>query len=620
MLIVLVACASGEERDYSEGRDAQDAVTGDMRDTGVDPGNDTVLPDTLPVYDTMSDTIPDAMDTSTPDNADVPVRGVQPLSLGYKGRINALCRDQYGHTYAVGTHGYCALVRNRDFLPLGFPGKADLTGCACDGESLFVSGTNGTVYRYDKDGWKNLRPPTSRTFTAIGAARGTVFAVGGQGMVMQWNGTGWRVEYTGVKYALNAIWLSKASGPFVVGSDGMMLYKQGNAWITRQIAFPTSNLYGIYRDPSGLMVVVGTKGLVVTSNNNDAWQVQVTNEDVDPPRDLHAVYGLGPKTIYVAGSKGAVFKFNGHRWGMAKLEGPYNTNQDLYALTAWTAQDGTPRVLAMGAQGKGMFFNGKAFVDAFAGIRSGLHGLSCNGSRVTAVGQQGTVLTVQSDVVASSLADTAVDLYAVSTRYAVGAKGTILDMATLKPRKDCVVNTDLYGVIDTKNKSVAVGQGGSVVDILSDKCDVYTPLSGVNLNGLAVLKDGKLVIVGDGGTVLLREGKTFTQVQGNLIANLRGVVPYGNGALIVGDNGTVLKLANGKLVTVSQKPASFFYGVAASGTTAMIAGWAGEVWQYDGAALTRIQSNTPVTLNAVCQYQGMFYFAGDEGFLGEYQP
>lgn len=584
--------------------------TDNGKDQGQD-GQDTRL-DTYDIEKTQE--IQDVTD------ADIPVqRGIQPLSMAYTGQINAFCRDLDGNVYAVGTRGYCAIVRNGNFLPLGFPKAADLTGCAIDGDRMYVSGTKGTVFMRYQGEWKDLKPPDSSDILGIGAARDTVYTIGRHGRIMQWTQAGWRVEYTGVKYDLHAIWFSKAAGPFVVGTDGMMLYKQGKVWISRQIAFPTSTLYGIYRDPSGLIVVVGNRGLIVTSNNNDAWQVQVTNESADPPRDLHAVYGLGPDSIYVAGEKGAVFWFNGHRWTAARPEGPYNTDQDLFALTAWTAMDSTDRVLVMGSAGKGLFFNGKKFVDAFANIHSGLRGLSCDAGRILAVGQGGVILSVKQDSVSALVPDTDVDLYAVSDRYAVGAKGGILDMKTLKLRTDCNLTSDLNGVMDTTNGAMAVGQGGVVVDI-GDPCVVHTPVPGVDLNSLAALSDKSVIIVGDYGKVILRKHDNFTLVPTGLMSSLRAVAAYGSGALIVGDNGTVLAFKNQKITIITQKPAAFFYGIAVFQKLAFIAGWAGDAWLYDGSSLTEVPSNTPVTLNAACQEAGRFIVAGDEGYLGAYQP
>lgn len=616
-LIFIVACTGSTKDTDSFIRD------GFILDTGNDGISDTALDlmDNISTHDEgLTDAVQDVKDAAGDITGDVTVQeGVQPLLPGYTGQINAFCRDQDGNTYAVGTNGYCALVRSGDFLPLGFPVKRDLTSCACDGDTLYVAGMEGTVFKYDQDGWTNLAPPVSTDILGIGAARGLVYAVGNKGLILQWTGKDWNTQFTGVDYDLHAIWFNKAAGPFVAGTGGMMLYQQGDVWMVRQIAFPTSTIYGIYRDPSGLLVAVGTRGLIVTSQNNNTWQVQVTNESADPVRDLYAVYGLGPKAIYAVGAKAAVFKFDGSKWTAAKLKGPYNTGQDLFALAVWTDQDSTDRVLAMGSAGKGLFFDGKDFVDAFAGIQSGLRGLNCGTKSITAVGQNGVVLKIRDGTISALVPNTTNDINTASTHYAVGAKGTILDMGTLTLRDDCGITSDLYGVIDVANGSMAVGQGGVVVDIGGQACVTGTPLPGIDLNGLAELTDQSVVIVGNDGTVLLRKNDKFTKVSTGIVSNLRSVAAYGQGAIIVGDNGIVLLLKGNKITRIAQKPASFLYGVAVFGELAFITGWAGNTWIYDGTDMTQVSSNTPVTLNAVCQQNGRFFIAGDEGFLGEYQ-
>jgi len=359
-------------------------------------------------------------------------------------------------------------MRNGDFLPLGFPGHQDLTDCAWDGDRMFVVGMGGVVYAMKDRKWEDLKAPTGTDLYAVGAARGEVFAAGKGGAILYWNGEGWRVEFTGVKYDLYGIWFTNAAGPYVVGSAGMMLYRQGGVWMSRQIAYPSSTLYAMYRDPTGQMIAVGTRGLITTSHENDTWQIQMTNENVDPPRDLYAVAALGPKSVYVVGQKGAVFAFNGRRWTAAKKDGPYNTNVDLYAAAAWNDADGTARILAMGADGKGLILQDKSFVDAFAGLHSGLKALACLSDEVVAAGQDGVVLGWRDGHLSSR--KTAIDgqINAISGRYAVGAKGMVLDMGTLQPVDACDLAVDLNGVVDLDDESIAVGAAGVVVHVTGD--------------------------------------------------------------------------------------------------------------------------------------------------------
>jgi photosystem II stability/assembly factor-like uncharacterized protein len=67
----------------------------------------------------------------------------------------------------------------------------------------------------------------------------------------------------------------------------------------------------------------------------------------------------------------------------------------------------------------------------------------------------------------------------------------------------------------------------------------------VDLESIAVLADGRIVIVGDRGVILVSidDGRTWTTLETDLAAHLWTVRRFGTGVLIGGDDGLILKLA-----------------------------------------------------------------------------
>ena len=122
-------------------------------------------------------------------------------------------------------------------------------------------------------------------------------------------------------------------------------------------------------------------------------------------------------------------------------------------------------------------------------------------------------------------------------RWADGAI-TTLNTGTTKP---------LTALACTKSAWIVTGDGGFIgrspdgTWFSRVKIDVE-----VDLEGIAALRDGRVVVVGDRGTVLvsLDEGRTWTSVPNKLgLVHLWGVERFGGGVLIGGDEGLVARLA-----------------------------------------------------------------------------
>ena len=106
----------------------------------------------------------------------------------------------------------------------------------------------------------------------------------------------------------------------------------------------------------------------------------------------------------------------------------------------------------------------------------------------------------------------------------------------------------LTGLVQTKGNGWVVTGDGGFIGRSPDGVWFSRVTSGVDvdLEGIAILADGRLIVVGDRGQVLLSvdEGRTWRGVPNELgLVHLWSVRRFGGGVLIGGDDGLVVKLA-----------------------------------------------------------------------------
>ncbi len=120
----------------------------------------------------------------------------------------------------------------------------------------------------------------------------------------------------------------------------------------------------------------------------------------------------------------------------------------------------------------------------------------------------------------------------------VDGKVTVLNTGTTKP---------LTALACTKSAWIVTGDGGFIGRSPDGTWFSRVKVdSEVDLEGIATLRDGRVVVVGDRGTVLVSsdEGRSWASVPNKLgLVHLWGVERFGGGVLIGGDDGLVVKLA-----------------------------------------------------------------------------
>lgn len=187
------------------------------------------------------------------------------------------------------------------------------------------------------------------------------------------------------------------------------------------------------------------------------------------------------------------------------------------------------------------------------GTEACLFGLSCaDDGALWVCGSHGYLARVRDDRVERIDIDTTASLAALyivrEEVIALGGDGVLYRWRAGQVAKTATgAVKPLTGLaITKKNTWIVTGDGGFIARS-PDGAWFSRATSGVevDLEAIATLADGRLVLVGDRGLILVSrdEGRTWQAIETDDTAHLWSIEPFGTGALIGGDDGLVLKLA-----------------------------------------------------------------------------
>jgi hypothetical protein len=355
---------------------------------------------------------------------------------------------------------------------------------------------------------KSMKGATGKGLTAIwgstegasGIAKpGDVFAVGGGGTLLYYNGSVWHPQKSGVISNLSGVWRSEDNHVFVVGELGTILHGRG-PWelVPRQTTMGLTEIWG-----DGTDIYVGGAMGTMLHHDGTTWAADSGGKD-----SIHGLWGDGKGTLYISGSIGTTGsgylrkRSTGGSWTDVKtaptplfslwgggsgtiVAGGFSLvlHQTPSAPTTWTT-DTNVAIVVRGLWGSG-------------------------DSDVYAVGKGLTYHFDGSSWSADSTTAATDDLYAVwgasaSDVFAVGGAGTIK-----RGKKGSWVDMK-SGV-----SSILIGVGGSSTS------DVYA--------------------VGQYGTILHYDGTSWTSTITGNSYELRDVWANGKDVYVVGGGGTVLR-------------------------------------------------------------------------------
>ncbi|MGH7672148.1 MAG: fibronectin type III domain-containing protein [Gemmatimonadales bacterium] len=248
--------------------------------------------------------------------------------------------------------------------------------------NVLAVGDNGQILRYAGTGWTPMPSGTSQWLYGVwGSSASNVYAVGLGGSVRRFDGTGWNGVAVGVSDNLMAVWGSAPNDIFVVGNGGRILHYDGTSWVP--MASPTTeDLFGIWGASATDVHAVGRSGTLLHFNGS-SWASVSPGVTVN----LIGVWGAGGSDVFVVGGVTTVLRYNGTTWSAG------NTGINVGATGVWGTS--TSDVYAAGTGGSDPIvrYDGTGWSQmtvGFPGVLEEIWGTL--GGDVWAVGSGGTIL------------------------------------------------------------------------------------------------------------------------------------------------------------------------------------------------------------------------------------
>lgn len=296
---------------------------------------------------------------------------------------------------------------------------------------IIAVGEDGTILHWDGSCWLEMISPFASDLIDIwGTACNDIYAVASDGMIIHWNGTEWVEFTTNFSAKLEAIWGTSSDDIFVAGSiqssykctgiyhwDGTnwtLQYEYGSGF---SCLFNLEKIRAIWGIDSGAAIAVGTMGMMVWDGHSWTHQENGIN-------NLMCVYGFSSGPIFVGGSTGRIYYFNGVNW----TETPTGTTENIY--TIWG--NSPNQVFAAGTAGILLVWTGSQWIPLSTGTRRSLAGVfQVDANNIFAVGEKGTILCWNTQKWTEMQSGTISDLKSVwgtssENMYSVGTQGIIL--------------------------------------------------------------------------------------------------------------------------------------------------------------------------------------------------
>ena len=617
----------------SESGSNQDIIDSSVRDHGqldvtkeIDERSLKDFPDENDLLSDLEQQI-DSQDTP-PAFDEVTEPGVPRFSvydLQNLGNVRSIAGTSDLGIIAVGDNGLVAHMRDISdsdfFLGPTPPDNKDLFAIGSRHGTTVAVGEKGLVLRLKDFGWEVLEAPTSLDLYGVAVVDSDDFYVcGAKGQIFHFRENSWTKEDTGITYNLYAI-VPTGTGAIAAGDFGTVIELRGGIWQRQQVASPASSLRGLFRTPDGITFAVGTLGTVVLQKEG-VWQLQITGDNYDPPRDLYSIFAFSSSEVYAVGDKGAVLKFDGKKWRVAPVAGPYNQFADLRAVWGVETEDGTKKVIAMGLDSRGLALNNKTFEDLNLAVTQNLYGVTLDpDGRTIVVGDKGVAFAFDGKRFLGIETFTNNSLRSVSWPYAVGDKGTLVKFQAVPDIRATMIGLtppdDLTDIHSTPDFAVAVSRQGTVFRIDDNGVATDDELLGNSLYAVCIADPSKIVVGADKGLLFILENENARTLNpaGGFRA-IRDLYCDDSFFVAVGDYGLLLKCDYTSCVSLFEEPATFFFTVGYAKGFGLVAGWAGRILAFDNMFRPRaLDSPTLQTFRALSIRQGVATLVGDSGLF-----
>jgi len=392
-------------------------------------------------------------------------------------------------------------------------------------DNLFATGGGGIVMRYDGQKWRLTHTPVTENLNAIwGTDASHVWAVGVDGVILFFNGSSWTRQNSPTDKSLNDVWGNWDMDVYAVGHEREIVHYDGVAWDTMAVANGNEILYSLWGNSVHDIYATGL-GKNLLHFNGSSWGEVQTNASFA----LNAVWGTGPSDVFAVGGGGAAVHWDGLEWNNIDI------GDGLFPNTLWGT--GTSDVYAMGsASGSGrnaFHWDGLSWSPVETHTVDGIKGVFGAGNEVVAVGQAGMILRKSGAEFVPEPGGLTADFEAVwvspdgSRAFAAGDQGTIMSFENgTWTAMESGTTENLRGLGGTCTCAVyAVGENGAVRKYDGNSWSDFSPGVPANYNEIWVdAATGDAFLAGDGGTVMRLENGVWSPLSlGSVTQNMLSV-------------------------------------------------------------------------------------------------
>ncbi|MBI5500401.1 MAG: hypothetical protein HY907_09170 [Deltaproteobacteria bacterium] len=162
-------------------------------------------------------------------------------------------------------------------LPPDLPDVDLLDVAGTNADDIMAVGSDGTILlRAGADGLAEIDSGTTETLRSVWVdVSGDAFAVGDNGIIVHWDGTGWLSMTTGSDpwygFRLNAVWGASADNVFAAGESSTLLHWDGTDW-TPVVVDALADLTDVWgTSANNVFVVANDRSGIILHRCGSAW-------------------------------------------------------------------------------------------------------------------------------------------------------------------------------------------------------------------------------------------------------------------------------------------------------------------------------------------------------------
>lgn len=435
------------------------------------------------------------------------------------------------------------------------PTLNELYGISEVAGKLYAVGNQGTILVYDhQQRWTSMESGTTAFLTSVwGSSANNVFAVGGAGTILHFDGNNWSSMQSGTNVVLWHVWGSSPQNVYAVGSSGTLLHFDGQTWTI--LSTETTNiLRGIWGSSSNNVLAVGGKGTILRYNGSSWSRMEAVSR-----LDILDIWPTSPGKAFAAcrvsrqiSPHGVILELNDRNWSQSK----YMSDDFPKAIWAHSADD----VFVVGV-GKGSGGNANGIVLHYDGnewqkmeippVNPLFAVWGASSDNVFAVGSEGIVLHYNGSNWSIMESGTFFNLRGVwgssaTDVFAVGS-GVILHydgqswQSMDSPTENALL--DVWG--SSATDVVAVGEQGTIIHFDGESWTPMVAGAATNFTGVWSTSPHDMYVVGEEGVIRHYNGTWWPPEDSgteHLLHSVRGVLlnTLGHHAFVAGTNGVIL--------------------------------------------------------------------------------